>query len=42
MDHVKETVNFIHASALNHCELVALFEEVENEYDKIFYRINVR
>jgi hypothetical protein len=41
MDTIIKTVNFIRASALNHCEFVAFFKEVENEYGEIIYYTNV-
>jgi hypothetical protein len=42
MDTVIKTVNFIHASSLNHIEFLAYLEEVENEYGEIIYHTNVR
>jgi hypothetical protein len=42
MDNAIKTVNFIHASALNHHEFVAFLEEVENEYGEIIHHTNVR
>jgi hypothetical protein len=40
MDMLKQ--NFIHASAFNQPEFLALLEEIESEYGKIFYHTNVR
>jgi len=42
MDTVIKTVNFICASAINNLEIVALFEEVENEFGEIRYHTNVK
>jgi hypothetical protein len=42
MDIAVKTVNFIHASALNHCEFVALLGEIGSEHGEIIYHINVR
>jgi hypothetical protein len=37
-----QKVNFFRGSTLNHCESVALLDEVESEYGDIIYHINVR
>jgi hypothetical protein len=42
IDTVAKTVNFILASALNHCEFVALLGEIESEHGEIIYYTNMR
>jgi hypothetical protein len=41
MTHVKDTVNFIRTSALNHYEFVVLMGEIRSEHGEIIYHTNV-
>jgi len=42
MDTVVKTVNIIHVSTFNRCELVGLLELTEREHNEAIYHINSR